>query len=392
MSRHPRPGSFRVAVCTVTYDSAEELEDWWAALCRLHASTNRTDFRVIVVDCASSDASVARLQALSRDQPGPDLEVIASPRNLGFAGGMNRAIAATHEDDSFLLALNPDARPEPGAMAAMVNAFHAYRPTPHPAPPNESTTASPSTTAQTSTEAPSNWRVGSVTARLVRPGGTVLDACGMRWTKSWRHLDRGSNEPNDGRYRTAQEVFAGTGAGTMFLREALLDVALETANTDSHRSVEDGSAAEVFAEDFHSFREDAELGFRLQRRGWRCVYEPAATIEHRRSNTPERRRSMSATVNRHSLKNRYLLRLWHQTTGNAIRTPAAWLRDLGIFSYVLLRERESLPAYGWLWRHRHRLLERRRELQRRQTAPRERMERWFHQDGFVIEPATPARD
>ena len=40
----------------------------------------------------------------------------------------NRALAETTAGDTHVLALNPDARPEPGAMEAMVAAFHRYRP------------------------------------------------------------------------------------------------------------------------------------------------------------------------------------------------------------------------------------------------------------------------
>ena len=175
----------------------------------------------------------------------------------------------------------------------------------------------------------------------------------------------------------------------MYRREALLDVALAAGETVGEDGVRDPT--EIFAEDFHSFREDAELGLRLQRRGWRCIYEPAALLEHRRRNTPERRRSMPQHVNRHSLKNRYLLRLWHQSLGNVWRTLPALARDLGIFGYVLLRERESLPAYVWLWRNRQRLLDRRRLLARRQTVSDDRVNRWFEHDHFPVS-RVPARD
>lgn len=362
--RAPAPDAPRIAVCTVTHDSADELDGWWGALCRLHELDGEPDFRVIVVDCASSDDSPRRVRDLVAQRPGADLELIASARNLGFAGGMNRAIAQTTETDRWVLALNPDARPAPGALQAMVDAFTRYQPAEGPQP---------------------NWRVGSVTARLVRPSRALLDACGMRWTRSWRHLDRGSGEPDDGRFAAAEEVFAGTGAGTMYRRDSLLDVAFPAQGAQENS----GDETEVFARDFHSFREDAELGLRLQRRGWRCVYEPAATFEHRRTNTPERRRSMTAEINRHSLRNRYLLRLWHQSAGNALRTPSALLRDLGILGFVLLRERESLPAYGWLWRNRRRILERRRELVRRQTAPSSAVDRWFAQHAFPLQRASP---
>ena len=151
-----------------------------------------------------------------------------------------------------------------------------------------------------------------------------------------------------------EQVFGATGAASLFRREALDDVAVD---------------GEVFDPRFHSFREDAELCFRLRERGWEVLYEPAAVAEHRRFNLPERRSAMPAFVNFHSLKNRYLLRLYHQTGGNFVRTFFPTLvRDLAALGYVLLRERSSLAAYAWLWRHRRELLRRRRIIQGRRTS------------------------
>src|SRR6185503_17460793 len=105
-----------------------------------------------------------------------------------------------------------------------------------------------------------------------------LDACGMRLTVTWRHLDRGSDQVDRGQLARPEQVFGGTGAATLFRRAALADVSI---------------AGEIFAEEFHSFREDAELCFRLHERGWAVTYQPEAVCEHRRTNLPDRRRQMS---------------------------------------------------------------------------------------------------
>jgi GT2 family glycosyltransferase len=254
---------------------------------------------------------------------------------------MNRAIALTRAP--YVLTLNADARPARDYVSRLLARLQA-----HP-----------------------DRRVGAVTGRLVRPeqddGSRRLDACGMRLTPTWRHLDRGSGEPDDGRYSRPERVFGATGAASLFRREALDDVAVD---------------GEVFDTRFHSFREDAELCFRLQERGWEVLYEPAAVAEHRRFNLPERRARMPALVNYHSLKNRYLLRLYHQTAGNFARTFFPTLaRDVLALGYVLLRERSSFAAYAWLWRHRADILRRRRLIQARRTRPAAELDRWFHSPG-----------
>ena len=257
---------------------------------------------------------------------------------------MNAAIAATRAP--YVLTLNADARPRPDYLERLLARMEA-----HP-----------------------RLRVAAVTGRLVRPaaanGPRLLDACGMRLTAAWRHLDRGSGEPDHGQWALPERVFGATGAASLFRREALLDAAID---------------GEIFDPRFHSFREDAELCFRLRERGWEILYEPAAVAEHRRFNVPERRSAMPPGVNLHSLKNRYLLRVYHQTGRNLARTLLPTLgRDLGALAWVLLRERSSLGAYGWLLRHRAELLARRRTIQRRRTRPAAELDAWFGRQGAPL--------
>ena len=115
------------------------------------------------------------------------------------------------------------------------------------------------------------------------------------------------------------------------------------------------------------------------------IYEPAARCEHRRFNVPERRAAMPAWANMHSLKNRYLLRAYHQTARNFFVTlvPTLW-RDLLALAAVLLRERTSLPAYGWLWRNRERIKARRREIQSRRTIDAAELDAWFFRSGAPL--------
>ncbi len=326
-----------VSVCIVTHNSAADLPGCLESL----AAVEHRPLEIVVVDCASRDASVEVARAHApRSIP---CQVVTLGENRGFAGGMNAALA--HTSAPFALTLNADAQPAPDFITRLLE--RAAQP---------------------------GLRVGAVTGRLVRPSREGeprrLDACGMRLTRAWRHFDRGSGETDRGQYGQPEKVFGATGAATLFRREALDDTAIG------------GSDGEIFDPRFHSFREDAELCFRLRERGWEVLYEPAAVAEHRRFNLPERRSTMPALVNYHSLKNRYLLRIYHQTRGNFFRTLVPTLaRDLAALGWVLAREHSSLPAYGWLWRHRRELRDRRRAIQGRRTVPARDVDRWFHIDG-----------
>jgi len=350
-----------VTVAIVTHDSARDLPECLAAV----GALAHRPLEIVVVDSASRDGSLAAARAAAPD--GIPLAAVGLPENVGFAAAMNVAVARAA--GSFLLTLNADARPTPAFVTRLLE--RAAR---HP-----------------------ELCVGAVAGRLLRldadpqPAGLEgaerphdapgagphhdaaprrLDACGMRLTRTWRHLDRGSGEIDQGQWGAADRVFGASGAASLFRREALLDAAIE---------------GEVFDPRFHSFREDAELCFRLRERGWEVLYEPAAVAGHRRFNLPERRAAMPAHVNFHSLKNRYLLRIYHQTGRNLARTflPTA-ARDLAALGYVLLRERSSLAAYGWLWRHRAELRARRRAILGRRTVPAAALEEWFGRAGAPL--------
>ncbi len=328
-----------VAVCIVTFNSAADLPACLAAV----VAQDHRPLELVIVDCASTDDSLD--VARRTETPGVPMQVAALGRNLGFAGGMNHAFGLTGAPH--LLTLNADAVPETSYVRRLLDRMR---------------------------QVPK--RTAAVTGRLVRPpapesGERRLDACGMVLTRAWRHLDRGSGEVDRGQFREPCEVFGATGAATLFSRAALADVAVD---------------GEVFDPAFHSFREDAELCFRFHERGWRVIYEPRAVAEHRRRVLPERRRQLPPAINYHSLKNRYLLRAYHQTAGNFVRTflPATF-RDLQALIYVLLVERTSLAAYVWLWRHRKTIHARRRCFQQRRSEPPLAVEQWFSHQSLPLD-------
>ncbi len=342
----------RLAVCIVTHDDAADLPACLAAV----AALDTRPIELVVVDCASADGSVAAARAFEAP-PEVGVEIVPLPDNRGFAGGMNEAIRRTSAP--WVLTLNADARPALDYAERLIERAERQR--------------------------ARGERVGAVTGRLVRfgsPGEAPgqprrLDACGMYLVPAWRHLDRGSGELDRGQYGDPAKVFGATGAASLFAREALADVAV---------------GGHVFDERYHSFREDAELAFRLRERGWEVVYEPAARCEHRRRSLPETRSAMPPHVNFHSLKNRYLLRIDHQTAGNLGRTllPTLW-RDLLALGFVLLRERSSLAAYRWLWRHRRELRTHRHLVQSRRTEPPAAIDAWFSRREVAIEDGADPR-
>ena len=76
---------------------------------------------VVVVDNASSDDSLAMLEALRPTATA--LQIIRNDENKGFASAVNSGIATDHETD--WLVVNPDCMFEAGSIQELRNALHA---------------------------------------------------------------------------------------------------------------------------------------------------------------------------------------------------------------------------------------------------------------------------
>jgi len=97
----------------VTYNSGESIVQCLQALAH-------EDCEIVVVDNASQDETVAKVESLGEGIP---LQLLRISRNLGFAAGVNHGVRAATGD--VLLILNPDAIAEPGAVSELMRCMEA---------------------------------------------------------------------------------------------------------------------------------------------------------------------------------------------------------------------------------------------------------------------------
>lgn len=90
-----------------------------AALRTLFAQTRQTRMRVVVFDNASSDGSADAIAAEF-----PEVELIRSPDNVGFAKANN--IVAAEAETEWLLLLNPDTEVHDGAVDKLMDFARAH--------------------------------------------------------------------------------------------------------------------------------------------------------------------------------------------------------------------------------------------------------------------------
>jgi GT2 family glycosyltransferase len=316
-----------VTVGIVTYNSVRDIGACLDALAR----QSWPCLEVVTVDNASRDGT---LEAL--DSARVPLRRIANADNRGFAAGHNQAVAAS--EGEYYLALNPDVVLRPEFIERLLDAV-AVDP-----------------------------RVGSAGGKLLRPetdsaGRPRLDSTGLHMTPAVRHFDRGSTAPDRGQFEVPQYVFGITGAALLARRRMLEDVAV---------------GGEFFDESFFCYREDADLAWRAQLLGWRALYVPTAVAVHRRRLRPEAGRGVDPGADRHSVKNRFLLRLKNQTPLDfVVLFLPSLCRDMLVVGGVLLRERASLSGLWWVWRHLPDVWRKRRAIMRRRRASSWSMLAWF---------------
>jgi GT2 family glycosyltransferase len=334
------------AVVVVTHDHAETLVACLAAVGRLEPAPAR----LVVVDNASSDGSA---EIARKHSAGVATEILCEDQNTGFAAAANRGITATSEP--WVLLLNPDCGPKPNLVKNLLEAI---------------------------SRRPEAARIGTASPKLLRAEGpdlapmAVIDAAGMVVNCSGRHFDRGAGDHDDGSYDDEAWVFGGTGAAILLSREALDDVAYPDN--------------EFFAESFFAYREDAELAWRLQLRGWRCLYEPSAVAAHRRGFRPERGRRGHEAINRYSVRNRFLLRRHCADASWYLHCFPGWLlRDLMVVAACLTIEWSSLPALADVLRLRGDSRRKRRWVLGRRSASSRQINRWFRKNGRVEEVEGP---
>src|SRR5438309_8046630 len=123
---------------------------------------------------------------------------------------------------------------------------------------------------------------------------------------------------------------------------------------------------EFFDPDFFVYREDADVAWRAQLMGWRCVYTPLARGYHVRNVLPGNRRALPPEINMHSVKNRFLMRIKNMT-GDLYRRNwfSITTRDVVVIACCLVREQSSLKAFAYVAKNWRRVLEKRREIMSR---------------------------
>jgi N-acetylglucosaminyl-diphospho-decaprenol L-rhamnosyltransferase len=221
------------AVVTVSYDSDGPLESFLASL----SPAQHTDTAVYVADNLPDKGMAAAIAASHGAQ------YLRMPGNLGYGGAINRVFDTIPSTVNWVLISNPDVVLEEDAISTLIRT------------------------------AEQDDRIGSVGPMVKNPDGTVYPSArrvpsirtgighalfanvwqGNPWTAKY-HNDDGT----DPALRRAGWL---SGSCLLVRREAFDSIG-------------------GFDDDFFMYFEDVDLGYRLDKAGWKNIYQPAAKVVH----------------------------------------------------------------------------------------------------------------
>jgi hypothetical protein len=231
----PGGGEPRVSLVVVHFRTPDVL-----AICldKIEQARISVPWEVIVIDNAPLDDAAERLAA---GRPGVRYQ--KNEKNVGFGRAVNQGIAQGRGE--FYLVLNPDVEVAPGSVEELI------------------------------AQAERDPSAGLVAPKLVYPDGTLQDSCRTFYTLPvflMRRTFIGRLFPNhrllrehlmlDFDHAHTRAVDWCIGASLLARRRAVADVG-------------------PMDERFFLYFEDVDWCYRMQARGWKVIYHPAATMLHR---------------------------------------------------------------------------------------------------------------
>jgi GT2 family glycosyltransferase len=223
-----------ISVVIVNWNSREDV------LAGIRSLRNQTDpeMEVIVVDNGSSDGSE---QAIRGEFP--DVRVLQTGANLGFAEGCNRGIEVSRGEWVFLL--NNDAVAEPTCVAEL---------------------------RRCARQSPDD--VGMIQPLIVFAATpTHVNSTGVVVHRSAQAIDRHLAQPVEAA-AGAGDPFCATAGAALYRRSMLEKVRLSTG---------------YLGRDYFMYFEDVDLGWRCRLAGYRTVYVHGARVRHRFQGSSKRR-------------------------------------------------------------------------------------------------------
>jgi GT2 family glycosyltransferase len=242
-----------ISTIVVTYNSASCIEN---CLDSFYAQ-GFDDCEVIVVDNGSQDNTVSLIKCKY-----PGIILIENAQNYGACRARNQGILRSQGE--FVVFLDHDVKLTGHFLSTMLEGIKKED------------------------------NISSVGPKILNADGKTIYSAGLHISFLRRIHDIGKGQVSGGYLDQERLVFGLSLAAALFRRKALEDIKWQ---------------GEYFDDDFFYFFEDADISWRLQKKGWRALYAPAAVCFHSAGGS-RRRDGISRFF---CLRNRYLLLLKNES-------------------------------------------------------------------------------
>lgn len=262
--------------------------------------------------------------------------VFESDTNLGFAGANNQLFRQSSAP--YILVLNPDAFITPNFINELLAPMEV------------------------------DSSIGAVCGKLIRCTSegeptNIIDSTGIVIKKNRRAIDRGQGEVDNGQYDTPGYVFGCSGAAVLYRREMLEDIKYQD---------------EYFDNDFFAYKEDIDLAWRAQWKGWKAYYSPKAVAYHARGWKKNNREKIPRFVQVHSYKNRYLMLLKNETLWTFLKgIPYILALEILALVYVFFRRPYLLRSWFGIISLLPTTVKKRQAIQSSRKVSDREMLKWF---------------
>ncbi|MHB1167125.1 MAG: glycosyltransferase family 2 protein [Carboxydocellales bacterium] len=270
----------------------------------------------LFIDNASIDNTIIKIEEFPYE-----FKIIRNPTNIGFSAAHNQGFRSS--DSKYVLVLNPDVFLSTTFVEELLNYLEC------------------------------DPKAGAACGKLLRLSlegqpTDIIDSAGLIMHKNRRVFDRGQGEVDRGQYNKQEYIFGSSGAAVLYRREMLEDIKITIGITSPlGPKVTNVVKEEYFDESFFAYKEDIDLAWRAQLRGWQCAYVPSAVAYHARGWQPGKRKHIPRFIQTHSFKNRYLMILKNEVWQNLIRDFLhIMLFELASLLYVLFRTPYLIK--GWI--------------------------------------------
>lgn len=215
----------KVTIIIPNYNGKHFMEPCLASL----RNQSFQDFKILVVDNASSDGSVEYMK-----DHYPEIEIIALDKNYGFSKAVN--VGIQHSKTPYVILLNNDTTVDSHYVEEMIKAIE---------------------------HSPRIFSVSSKMIQMYHP--ELIDSAGDLYTILGWGVCRGSGRPSTN-YTKPEEIFTACAGAAIYRRSAFNRIG-------------------YFDENHFAYLEDIDVGYRAKIHGYKNMYCPTALVYHVGSGT-----------------------------------------------------------------------------------------------------------